>query len=496
RFKTMANSISQLAWIAQGDGYIFWYNDRWYEYTGTTPEEMQGWGWQKVHHLETLPKVLAKWNAAIVAGERFDMEFPLRGADGTFRRFLTRAQPIKDRDGRVSQWVGTNTDVDELKRSADALRQSQAMYHSLVEQMPAGVFRKNAEGRYVFVNSYFCRLRNVTADKFIDRLPGELESVESRFVHEAVSHHATIMLTGESIEVLDEYHRADGATLYFHVVKSPVYDGDGNIIGTQGVLFDVTANKQAQIEIVRLNAELEQRVMDRTAQLENANKELEAFSYSVSHDLRAPLRAVNGFAEIMLEDFSSVVPEEGRRLLERIRHGGQRMGELIDDLLGFSRLSRLPLNRRILDTADLVRAILEELKPEWEGRTVELRVASLPPSVGDLALLRQVWINLLSNALKYSRNRTPAVVEVGSKVVNDETIYFVRDNGTGFDMKYAHKLFGVFQRLHRQDEFEGTGVGLAIVQRVVHRHGGRVWAEAEEDRGATFHFTLATHKKS
>jgi len=252
-----------------------------------------------------------------------------------------------------------------------------------------------------------------------------------------------------------------------------------------------TRVRERTAEVQRLNAELEQRVVERTAQLEAANKELEAFSYSVSHDLRAPLRTVDGFSQALLEDFGSQLPEEGHRQVRTIREGAQRMGALIDDLLAFSRLGRQSASKPVVVDMDrLVREALEELLPERQGRRVEIRAARLPPSNGDNALLKQVWANLLSNAIKYTRKRDPAVVEIGSVSEDGETVYFVRDNGTGFDMRYAHKLFGVFQRLHRAEDFEGTGVGLAIVHRIIRRHGGRVWAEAVVDRGATFHFTL------
>ena len=235
-------------------------------------------------------------------------------------------------------------------------------------------------------------------------------------------------------------------------------------------------------------------MIERTAQLESANKELEAFSYSVSHDLRAPLRAVNGFAGIVVEEFGPQLPPEGRRYLERIRHGSEQMGVLIDDLLAFSRLGRQPLRRQPVDMARLVQTVLEDLAPQREGRRIEILARELPECWGDPALLKQVWVNLVSNAFKYSRGRDPAVIEIGWTGDHGERAYFVRDNGTGFDMQYAHKLFAVFQRLHRADQFEGTGVGLATVQRIVHRHGGRVWAEAEEGRGALFRFTLSDQK--
>ncbi len=252
----------------------------------------------------------------------------------------------------------------------------------------------------------------------------------------------------------------------------------------------LTRMEQMEAEIYQST----QKVQAANAQLEAANKELEAFSYSVSHDLRAPLRAVDGFSRIVLEDYGPLLPPEGQRYLRNIGVGAQQMGTLIDDLLTFSRLSRLPLSLREVSVALLVKEALNDLAGQRENRTVEITVGEMAPCSGDPALLKQVWINLISNALKYSRKRDPAVVEIGCVRQQDEDVYFVRDNGAGFDMRHAGKLFGVFQRLHLADDYEGTGVGLAIVQRVVHRHGGRVWAEAAVDRGATFYFTLEAKK--
>jgi light-regulated signal transduction histidine kinase (bacteriophytochrome) len=244
-------------------------------------------------------------------------------------------------------------------------------------------------------------------------------------------------------------------------------------------------------EIEQMKNDLEVRVAERTRQLEVSNKELEAFSYSVSHDLRAPLRAVDGFSQAVLEDFGPSIPLEGHRQLNVIRAATQKMGDLIDDLLTFSRLSRQSLSLRPVQTEALVKSVLADLKGQMANRDVKVTVGPLPVCESDPALLKQVWVNLLSNALKYTSKREHATVEVGCIEQESEQVFFVRDNGTGFDMKYSDKLFGVFQRLHRADEYEGTGVGLAIVQRIVHRHGGRVWADAAPELGATFFFTLA-----
>ncbi|MEI7938735.1 MAG: PAS domain-containing protein [Verrucomicrobiota bacterium] len=362
QFRTMADSMSQLAWIAKADGFIFWYNRRWHDFTGTTPEQMEGWGWQRVLDPEALTKVLESWKGAIATGRPFEMEFPIRGADGRFRNFLTRVQPLKDSEGHVVQWFGTNTDVDELKR--------------------------------------------------------------------------------------------------------------------------------AEEEVRRLNAELDQRIKNRTVQLETANKELEAFSYSVSHDLRVPLRAIDGFARILDEEYAARLDGEGRRLLGVVCGEAKRMGQLIDDLLAFSKMSRQPAESAPIDLTALARAVFAECAAQAPGRQLEFKVQPLPPAQGDHAMLHQVLQNLCSNAIKYTRPRAVAQIEIGGRPEGEKNLYYVKDNGVGFDMQYAGKLFGVFQRLHADDKFEGTGVGLALVQRVIHRHGGRVWAEAKLNEGATFYFTL------
>jgi light-regulated signal transduction histidine kinase (bacteriophytochrome) len=238
------------------------------------------------------------------------------------------------------------------------------------------------------------------------------------------------------------------------------------------------ALRKAHEEVQRTNEELQKtnaEVLQSTLELQAANRELEAFSFSISHDLRAPLRVINGFSITLLEDYADRLDAEGQRLLQAIQRNAQRMNQLIDDLLAFSRVSRQEIAASEIAMEDLVRAIL---------------IQPLPAARGDPAMIRQVLVNLLANAIKFTRNKAAPVIDIGAQVDASHTIYFIKDNGAGFDMRYADKLFGVFQRLHSEREFEGTGVGLAIVQRIIHRHGGRVWAEAKVGQGATFYFTL------
>jgi PAS domain S-box-containing protein len=288
---------------------------------------------------------------------------------------------------------------------------------------------------------------------------------------------------------------ADGAYRWVSAVGFDIQrDQDGQVTRMLGVRMDITDRKRAEEEIRRLNQELEQRVLDRTAQLEAANKELEAFTYSVAHDLRAPLRHIDGFIDLLQQRTAPTLDAQSRHYMATISDSAKRMGTLVDELLAFSWKGRYEMSKRQVDLGPLVQEVIRELAPETAGRKINWHVADLPTVTGDLSMLRLVLVNLISNALKFTRGREPAEIEIGWRRQQEpETVIFVRDNGVGFDMQYADKLFGVFQHLHRVDEFEGIGIGLANVRRIITRHGGRTWAEGEVNRGATFYFSLPSH---
>ena len=275
----------------------------------------------------------------------------------------------------------------------------------------------------------------------------------------------------------------------FHVV--PLYDQDGHIPRILSVVENITERKRAEEEIRRLNRDLEQRVRDRTAQLEAANKDLEAFAYSVSHDLRAPLRHITMFLGMLRERIAAALDEQSQSDMDIIANAARHMDALILDLLAFSRMGRAGMTMQPVELVSLVREVIRELQPETEGRIMHWQIADLPVVTGDRAMLRMVLVNLLANAVKFTQPRERAEIEIGCQPVQGgEAVVFVRDNGVGFDMQHAGKLFGVFQRLHRAEDFEGTGIGLANVRRIIARHGGRTWAEGAVNQGATFYCAL------
>lgn len=370
-YRTLADSMPQIVWTANPDGWLDYYNQQWFDYTGMDLEQTEGWGWQPVLHPDDTERSLKRWSQAVATGENYEVEYRFkRHSDGEYRWHLGRATPARDGQGRIVKWYGTCTDIEEHKRTEQALQENQE-------------------------------------------------------------------------------------------------------------------------QIRRINAELEQRVLERTAELAAANKELESFSYSVSHDLRSPLRSIDGFSQALLEDYNDKLDAQAQNYLHRVRAASQRMAQLIDDMLNLSRVSRGEMRREEIDLSRMARDITEQLQRAQPERIVEVKIEDGIEARGDGSLLRIALENLLGNAWKFTSKQPSSRIEFGAQAGDaGEDVFFVRDNGAGFDMAYADKLFGAFQRLHPADEFEGTGVGLATVQRIIRRHGGRIWAESQPGRGATFYFTL------
>jgi PAS domain S-box-containing protein len=375
----------------------------------------------------------------------------------------------------------------QRRQAEEALLSSEERYRSLVELSPDTLFVLIDE-RVIFINSAGVKLLGASSsEQIIGRSIRELVHTDSwREVQQSL--HRIREEEKPSPFVERKLLHLNGKPVDVELAAAPLLFAGKP--AAQVIAHDISERKRAEAEIRRLNLDLERRVQERTAELEAANKELEAFSYSVSHDLRAPLRHIEGFVEILTTTTAGRLDEESRHHLDTVSSSANRMGRLIDDLLTFSRTARAELKKSRIDFNNLVQTAIHDLDHEVQNRKIDWVLQDLPQVEADPALLHQVLLNLIGNALKYTRTRKSARIEVGCNPQAEEDIIFVRDNGVGFDMRYAHKLFGVFQRLHRAVEFEGTGVGLANVRRIIHRHGGRSWAEGELNKGATFYFSL------
>jgi PAS domain S-box-containing protein len=377
------------------------------------------------------------------------------------------------------------TELTERKQAEAALRESEEKFRNLVEQTNDWIWKIDRNGVFTYVSPQVRQIVGYEPAEILGKTIFDLMATDEvkRFA-EVLEFFVSVQKPFTHLEKM-LIHK-DGHLVVLEASGSPMFDSQGIFQGYRGIARDITERKRAEQAINNLNEDLQRRANE----LEAANRELEAFSYSVSHDLRAPLRAMNGFSGILISEYAPQFPPEAKRYLQMVRDNAQQMGQLVDDLLKFSRLGRSSLRKQPVASVDLVRQAIANLYPEQQDRQIEVSINDLPACQADPALLKQVWINLLANALKFTRRQQVAHIEVGCQQINSEPVYFIEDNGVGFDMDYTDKLFGVFQRLHRAEEYEGTGVGLAIVQRIIHRHGGRIWAEAEVNKGAVFYFTL------
>ena len=377
------------------------------------------------------------------------------------------------------KWFVNARDITEIKE-VERIRNYLA---TVVKQSNDAIYIHNNEGQIISWNEGAEKIYGYTESealkmKIWNIIPHHMQVEIEEIVHK--------ILLGEKIELFETKRITKHGRLVDVLLSAAVISDPGS--NQQSIAIterDITQQKIADGQISQLNKDLQNNV----AELKNMNKELESFSYSVSHDLRAPLRAVNAYSKIFEEDYTGILDEDAKKLLAKINYNAQRMGTLIDDLLAFSKLGRKEVQRSLVNTKEIVETILSEINQASPYKAV-IRVNELPTVYADSSLIRQVWVNLLSNAIKYSDKKESPEVEVGATETEHETTYYVKDNGAGFDMKYVDKLFGVFQRLHANSEFEGTGIGLAIVQRIITRHGGRIWADAKVNEGATFYFTL------
>jgi PAS domain S-box-containing protein len=629
RFRTMANAIPQLAWIAEADGYIFWYNQRWYDYTGTTPEQMKGWGWQSVHDPEALPEVLEQWRVSIATGRPFDMVFPLRSADGSFREFLTRVMPMMDSAGQIVQWFGTNTDYTERKQAEEMLRESEAKLQAALASIPDAVFISDAEGRLVNFNDAFGIYHRFRSEDECSRSIADCPTYLDAYMadgHPAPPEMWAIprALRGERV-ANTEYtlRRKDtGESWVGSYSFSPIRDKDDVIIGSVVVARDITEQQQMKEALRKSRDELELRVRERTAELstagdnlrkqaalldlahdailvrdmdnkilywndgaektygwakeealgkaahtllhthfpkpmdeltadllkagqwegelrhktkggdqivvasrwaiqkdadgnptgmleinrditarkkaeeqldsymakiEESNQALQDFAYIAAHDMKEPLRKVIAFGNMLRQKSGDLLGESGNDYLHRMLNATARMQSLLAGLLDYSRVAAAAEPFKEINLSNLIGEVLSDLEVRIVKTGGEVHVGDLPVISADPTQMRQLFQNLIGNALKFHKAGEKPMIQVRSVSDTDSGCRIaVEDNGIGFEGQYLEKIFTPFQRLHGRSEYEGTGMGLAICKKIVERHGGSITARSEPGKGSTF----------
>jgi PAS domain S-box-containing protein len=493
-YRAMGEAVDYGVWATDAEGKAIYISPSFCELVGKTFEQISAFGWLDVLVPQQREEVERLWLHSVASGEPFEHEHHFVAKGGDIRVVLARGNPVRGRDGEIAAWAGINLDITDRKSVDRALRDSEHRLRRFYEAGLVGVIYWTTDGKIVDANDRFLEMVGYTraeleagAIDWIHMTPPEFAYLDERSLEELKG-------TGVNAAPFEkEYLRKDGTHVPVIVAGAMLDNERRNGVA---LALDISAQKRAEEALRHLNADLEQRVAARTLQLDAVNKELEAFAYSVSHDLRAPLRAIDGFTEMVIEDAIERLEEDDVQHLQRARAAAQRMASLIDDLLVLSRASSTDLDLEDVDVSALAESVVDELREAEPDRRVDVVVTAGMEVKADPTLLRVILVNLLSNAWKFTGRGDEARIDVGVSEVDGERAFHVRDDGAGFDLHTAEHLFGAFQRFHTLDQFEGNGIGLATVQRLVIRHGGRVWAEAAVDEGATFFFSLHAEKVS
>ncbi|MGD0625419.1 MAG: PAS domain S-box protein [Thermodesulfobacteriota bacterium] len=476
RFRALADNIAQLAWMADGKGLAFWYNRRWYDYTGATVKEMEGSGWQKLHHPDHVQRVAEKMSYCLQNGEIWEDTIPLRGKDGQYRWFFSTAIPILDKAGKVWRWFGTHTDVTGLREAEQNLRRYELLRSQSRDII---LFIRRDDGRILEANAAAVNAYGYTREELLTLSIHDLRGTDTQGL--IAGQMAEANAHGLLFETV--HRRKDGSTFPVEVSsRGASIDGMPTLIS---VIRDITERKQA-----------EEALADRTVQLERMNRELvalnaelENFTYLTSHDLQEPLRTLTAFSDLLRKDLGQSLPERAAQDLGFITDAAQRMQTLIRDLLALSRAGRVAKKREKVSLSECVDQALEALAIRVNETGAEISRDKLPDVWGDSTLLTQLYQNLIGNALKFSGDQRP-IIQLTFEEREGEQIFGVKDNGIGIEPKYTQQIFQPFKRLHGPAEYEGSGIGLAICRKIVERHGGKIWVESESGKGAHFRFTL------
>lgn len=500
QFRTMANSLPQLGWMADSEGWIYWYNDRWYEYTGTTLDEMKGWGWQRVHHPDHVDQVLAIAQEIWKTHEPWELTFPLRRHDGEYRWFLTRAYPVKDASGEVLHWIGTNTDIHDQMESEKVLKRSEAQLKQLSDFMPQMVWTTDPSGYHDFFNNRWYEFTGLSYEETKDKgwslvlHPDDYENAWKIWDHS--------LRTGEPYETEYRMRRADGEYRWLLARATPLRNENAEIIRWFGTCTDIHDQKLATDTLELKVAERTRDLQEANGYLHSINEELRQFNYIASHDLQEPLRKIKIFAERIKAQEYERLSESSRSFLERMSVSAERMSILLKDLLDFSSTQKEELFIQV-NLNETIQDIESDLELLITQKSAVIQKEELPTLKAIPLQMHQLFYNLVNNALKFTSPHRSPVVRITGTLLPSQTILewalspdmryhylTVSDNGIGFEQEFKDRIFVLFKRLHSQQTFQGTGVGLALCKKVVENHQGRIWAESQPGQGATFHIVL------
>ena len=485
-YRAIGEAIDYGVWICDVNGRNIYASESFLKLIGLTQEQCSDFGWGNALHPDDVVQTMAAWKECVQTGNNWDIEHRFRGVDEEWHHVLARGVPVKDEQGKITCWAGINLDINQLKHAEEVLQKNEERLRLALKAGKMATWDWHIPtGEVIWNDEHYRRLGyEVGAVKpSYDALTNwvhvdDIETTEAAF--------RAIMKEG--FEYSTEFRSCwpDGSVHWQWALGEFDRDANGQAVRSYGVLLDITEEKETELRIQELNDALQEHVIT----LDAMNKELESYSHSVSHDLRTPLRFVNRIAHLLLHEPGAHLSNEATQQVHMILQATSEMAKLIEDLLVFSQASREPIRKRHMDLQRLFQEVAKELQHVQEGRAVEIVIQDLAPCLGDRTLLKEVVANLLENAFKFTRRCEKAQITIGCTETDDEVVYFVQDNGVGFDMSDSNSLFVPFHRLHKPADFEGTGIGLALVKRVVERHGGRIWALGEIDKGATFYFTL------
>lgn len=487
QIRQLLDNTNLIAVILDTTGNLIYYNSYLLSISGYTDDDLKGVNWFRKMIPGSDKRVLDEFGEIIVKEKvASHYENRIQTKSGELRDIFWNNTVLRDQNGRITGTASLGQDITSRKSADKSLKESEIKYRNIFNNNPVPMWIYDLETlSFLEVN-----------DAAIFEYGYSEEEFKSMTLRDIRPDEDVPLLLDDVRKTFKIFNKAGrwrhkkkcGDIIWVEIVSHTINYNDhpARLV----LANNVTEQKENEDEILRLNQTLESRVSERTAQLEAMNKELESFSYSVSHDLRAPLRHISGFADILKQDYENYLPDDAKHYLLTISESARRMGEMIEDLLNFSRFGRIEMRKTRFEMDSVINDVIKEAEFSPEGREIEWTIAKMPEVSGDYNLLRLVWMNLIDNAVKYTRPVGKAVIRIGYFREPNELVFFISDNGVGFDMKYAGNLFGVFNRLHSTALFEGTGIGLANVRRVIQRHGGRTWAESKLNNGATIFFSL------